>query len=219
MAVNTLPVTIRPTIAPNLPVAPIEYQKQHQDQFAKVIQLYLTQNDNNSSAILGRLGGKYLTFPYGTFYDTTLQSASSTSVAYPVTFNSNYDAADTLGDGVTINPAVKSQIQMSFFGSYNVQTTLNFQKTTVTDGYVYTWFRVSGVDAPETASKTLVTGLTGSVTVSRNYVFHIDTATYIEVVWATSSTDIKLTPVAATSPVPAIPSAMVSLTFVSGTHT
>jgi hypothetical protein len=219
MAVNTLPVTIRPTSAPNLPVAPVEYEKQHQDQFAKVIQIYFTQNDNNSSAVLGRLGGQYLTFPYGAFYDTTTQSATSTSAAYPITWNSNYDAGDTLGDGVIVDPLAKSHIKMAFFGTYNIQATLNFQNTGASNGYVYVWFSVGGTVAPQTASKTLVTATSGSVTVSRNYVFHIDTATYVEVYWATSSTSIALTPIVAASPVPAIPSAAVSLTFVSGTHT
>lgn len=219
MALTKLPTTIRPTIAPSLPVAPVEYEKQHQDQFAKVIQLYFTQNDSNSSALLGRLGGQYLTFPYGTFYDTTTQSAASTTVAYPVTWNSNYDAGDTLGDGITVDPLATSHIKIGFFGSYNIQATLNFQNTGATNGYVYVWFRIAGVDEPQTASKTLVTATSGSVTVSRNYVFHLDSANYIEVCWATSSTSIALTPVAAASPVPAIPSSSVSVTFVSGTHT
>ena len=34
-------------IAPNLPVAPIEYNKAYMDQLLKILQLYFTQLDNN----------------------------------------------------------------------------------------------------------------------------------------------------------------------------
>jgi hypothetical protein len=219
MAVNNLPVTIRPTSAPNLPVAPVEYEKLYQDQFAKAIQLYFTQNDNNSAAVLGRLGGQYLTFPYGSFYDTTTQSAATTTSGYPVTFNSNYDPAGSPGNGVTINPLAKSQIKIAFFGTYNIEATLNFQKTSSGSGYIYVWFSVGGVVIPQTASKDQISGPNGNITISRNLAFHIDNATYIEVYWAVSNTDIKLTPAVAASPVPDIPSAAVSITFISGTHT
>lgn len=212
-----LPTTIRPTSAPNLPLAPVDYHNQYIDQLNNVLRLYMLQNDANSSALLGRLGGQYLTFPYGSFYDTTTHTAVSTSAAYPVTFNSNYDEDDTLGDGITIDPAHTSRVNLAFFGSYKIEATLNC--TTTAAGYLYTWFRVGGVNLAQTASRTYLAASGDAQAVVRSHVFHIPAPDYVEVVFAVSNTNITLTPVVATAPVPAIPSATVNVTFVSGTHT
>ena len=45
-------------IAPNLPLAPNEYDRQFQDQFESILRLYFNQLDNVFGALLGPTGAK-----------------------------------------------------------------------------------------------------------------------------------------------------------------
>lgn len=42
---------INKIVAPNLPVAPVEYQQRYQDQFANVLRLYFRQVDNSTQQL------------------------------------------------------------------------------------------------------------------------------------------------------------------------
>jgi len=55
MAVKNL--ILRSTKAPNIPIGPVEYSQQYQDQFTNVLRLYFTQVDNFTQAIAIPLSG------------------------------------------------------------------------------------------------------------------------------------------------------------------
>ena len=74
---------VRPTKAPNLPIAPVEFDQRWGDQFANVLRLYFSQLDNVSSALLSGYGGSFLKFPSGAWHQdgyTTL-AANITNVS------------------------------------------------------------------------------------------------------------------------------------------
>jgi hypothetical protein len=70
--------TLRPSKAPNLPVAPVTYAQQYQDQILNTLRLYFNQVDNFTSGVIVPPNGKsserpttrLLTGQY--FFDTTL---------------------------------------------------------------------------------------------------------------------------------------------------
>jgi hypothetical protein len=74
--------TLRPSKAPNLPVAPTEYNQQYIDQLSNALRLYFTQIDNFSQAVILPDSGTTANRPVGTtllplltgqyYYDTTL---------------------------------------------------------------------------------------------------------------------------------------------------
>jgi hypothetical protein len=64
------------------------YQPQFFDQVFRQFRVYFNEIDNFLSNISGPYGGDYLTFSYGSFYDTTDQTAANTTTAYAVSFNS-----------------------------------------------------------------------------------------------------------------------------------
>lgn len=72
--------------APNLPIAPTDYGQKYQDQLNNVLRLYFNQLDNWFAAVSAEEGGKYLRFPYGSFQDSTDQSAAA-NTAHAMTFN------------------------------------------------------------------------------------------------------------------------------------
>lgn len=81
-------LTALPTKAPNLPIAPVDYSQQFQDQFSNVLRLYFNQLDNLTSSFLSGTFGDSVKFPYGSFYDTTSQHDGSTTIPYAIRFNS-----------------------------------------------------------------------------------------------------------------------------------
>lgn len=70
-------------VAPNLPLATNEYERQYQDQFANILRLYFNQLDNAFGSLLGPDGGKFLKFPNGAFHQdgATTLTASMTNVS------------------------------------------------------------------------------------------------------------------------------------------
>ena len=74
--------TLRPSKAPNLPVAPTEYDQRYVDQLTNALRLYFTQIDNFSQSIIVPGSGTTANRPVNTtqvplligqyYYDTTL---------------------------------------------------------------------------------------------------------------------------------------------------
>jgi hypothetical protein len=68
---------------PNLPLAAISSpDRLYLDQLNNVMRLYFTQMSNAVSSVAGDEGGQYLSFSFGSFYDTTTQTAGATSTSY-----------------------------------------------------------------------------------------------------------------------------------------
>jgi hypothetical protein len=78
---------LRATKAPNLINAPQAYEARHHDQIYRELRVYFNALDNATSALFGPRGGDYLTFSYGSFYDTTDQLDGSTTTAYHIRLN------------------------------------------------------------------------------------------------------------------------------------
>lgn len=69
---------LRNTIAPSLPVATEDYQKQYEDQYSNILRLYFNQLDNYTRALASNIGGSLIKFPNGAFHQdgyTTLTTA------------------------------------------------------------------------------------------------------------------------------------------------
>ena len=80
-------LTLRPSKAPNLPIAPVDYDQRYLDQLLNALRLYFAQVDNFEQALSNiNGGGSLLSFPYFSAYQdgiTTLTAAipNSTSTA------------------------------------------------------------------------------------------------------------------------------------------
>jgi hypothetical protein len=196
-------------VAPNLPLGPALYERQYQDQFANVLRLYFNQLDNAFASLLSPDGGKYLKFPYGTFYDTTTQTAAATGTAYAVTFNTT-----DLTNGVN-RGSPTSRIVVDSSGIYNFQFSLQLDKSSGAAGHTYIWARINGVDVPNSASEVAVQGTTAETIAAWNFVLEMTAGDYFQLMWSVDDTNIQIKAVAAAAPVPAIPSVILTTTFVS----
>lgn len=74
---------IRNPAVPNLPLAPVGYERQYQDQLNNALRLYFNQLNNLNAVLTGSTGGAFLQFPNGAFYQdgATLLTAAMTNVS------------------------------------------------------------------------------------------------------------------------------------------
>ena len=142
---------------------------------------------------------------YGSFYDTTTQTATTINTAKAITFN-NTD----LSNGVFIGSPT-SRIIVDSEGIYNFDTSFQLDKTTGGTDEFYFWFRLNGVDVPDSASQIRIQGNDAEIFASLNYFFDLKAGDYVEMMFSTTSLSVELLSVAATPPVPGIPSIILTV--------
>ena len=146
---------------------------------------------------------------YGSFYDTTTQTAAATNTAYAMTFN----ATDS-SNGVS-RSSPTSRILVDNLGIYNIQFSAQLDKTAGATGVVYIWLRINGSDVAQSAGKVAIQGTSAQTIAAWNYVTQLSAGQYFELMWSTDDTRCQILAQAASSPVPAIPSVILTVTQVN----
>ena len=144
--------------------------------------------------------------PYGTFYDTTTQTAAAINTAYGLTFNST-----NLSNGVYIgSPA--SRIYVAQNGVYNMQFSAQLDNTSGGSHLIFIWLRINGVNVANSAGQVRLKGSDGELVTSWNYVEQLNAGDYFELMWSVDNTSVQVLSQAAAAPVPAIPSIILTVT-------
>lgn len=190
-------------VAPRLASAPALYNAQYQDYFNNQLRLYFSQLDGALQQVL--LGFNH----YATFYDTTNQLNPVINVARPVTFNSTAEA-----HGIYVDPTVTSRIYVVRDGVYNFQFSAQLDHDGGGNVNFYIWFRKNGTDIPASASKMVLAGPNDEKIAAWNYLVTMKAGDYFELVWSADDTGAFLAYFAAAAPVPAIPSVIMTVTYV-----
>jgi hypothetical protein len=155
------------------------------------------------------------TAPYGAFQDSTDQTAASTTVAYPMTF----DTTD-FSNGVYLSNS--SRLNARNAGIYNVQFSVQLQNTDNAQHTVDIWFRKNGTDI--TASNSMFTvparksaSIYGHLIAAINYFVELAANDYVEIVWRAESTTVSIEQLPTqTSPTrPATPSVIATMQYVA----
>ena len=200
---------------PNLPYAPPEWNPQYQEQFNNVLRLYFNRLSNVTQNLLGPDGGQFLNIPFGAFYDTTDQTAASTTTAYPITINST-----TLANNVSIVDS--SKITFAVEGVYNIQFSIQLSNNDNATQDIDIWFSKNGSDIADSNSRFGLAprksaGDPYHVIGSLNFVDSFQAEDYVQLYWRSSNTNAYIEYYSApSSPTrPAIPSVILTATFVS----
>lgn len=200
-------------VAPNLPLATQEYERQFQDQFENILRLYFNQLDNAFGSLLGPTGGKYLKFPYGAFSSDQDQTTTA-NTATLMTLNTT-----DFSNGVSID---NSKITVANAGIYNLQFSVQLENTNNAPQDVFIWLKQNGTD---------ITGSTGKVGMPArknpgdpfhaiygwNYFLSMNIDDYVQIYWSTTSADVSIQYYAAsgTPTKPSTQSVVATLSFVS----
>jgi hypothetical protein len=220
MAANPL----RPSKAPNLPIAPVDYEQRYIDQFSNALRLYFNQIDNIMGDLLSGTGGSTLSLPFIAASDSTDQLATDSNTPTVIKWNT----LDS-GNGFTLNAPGSATAQVS--GVYKITYSLQLTNTDNSAHDAAVWLRINNGDVPR--STTIFTvpprksaGVFSYVCAYSEVVFSLNAGDEMELYWATNQS-YRISPArdgvyiealaAQTSPYarPATPSALGSITFVS----
>ena len=204
---------------PNLPYAPMAYETLYHEAFNNVLRLYFNRLDNALRGLLAGEGGRYISLPFGAFYDTTDQIAGSTTTAYAITINST-----TLANGVSV--VNSSQVTFAYEGVYNIQFSIQLSNNDNVTQDIDIWFVKNGVDIANSNSRFGLAprksaGDPYHVIGTVNFIESFSANDYVELYWRTSSTNAYIEHYSgpSTPTRPAIPSVILTATFVSSTPT
>ena len=148
---------------------------------------------------------------WGSFWDTTNQTITSTSTAYVVGINST----DPDSDGVSIVSG--SKITPTTPANYNISVSIQLTNQDTQAHDATFWFRRNGTDITASASTVTVPsthgGINGHLIFYVDLALHLNSGDYIQVYWAATNTKVSLETIAAgTSPVyPVSPSVLCSV--------
>lgn len=154
--------------------------------------------------------------PYGAFQDSTDQTAASTTVAYPMTFNTT-----DYSNGVYLSNS--SRLNVRNAGVYNLQFSAQLENQDNAQHDVDIWFRKNGTNITNSNSIFTVparksASIFGHVIATLNFYIELAANDYVEIVWRAESTLVSIEQTAAqTSPTrPATPSIIATMQAISG---
>lgn len=151
---------------------------------------------------------------YGAFSDGTDQTGSISS-GTAMTFNTI-----DIADGVTV--ANSSEITVPQDGIYDLQFSAQLKNVDNTQHEVTIWFRINGVDVPNSATQITVparktSNIYGYAVASWNIFLDMNANQYVEIIWLPSSTQVTLEhlPASLSPAYPATPSVIATVQQVS----
>jgi len=142
---------------------------------------------------------------YGSFFDTTTQAATVINTATAITFNTT-----DLSNGVFIGTTT-SRIIVDTEGIYNFDTSFQLDKTAGGTAIFDFWFRLNGVNVPDSCSRIRVQGNNAEVFSSLNYFFDLKANDYVELMFSVDDLSVEVTAFAASAPHPGIPSIILTV--------
>jgi len=156
--------------------------------------------------------------PYGSFQDTTTQSISSITTAYPITFN-------TIDYSNGVSVVSNSRITVTNYGIYNIQFSGQFSNTDTQIQDVDIWLSKNGTNVALSKGQISIPnshgGVAGHILPAWNYFIELNANDYVELMWQASSTLISMQSLAAgTSPTrPAAASIIATVQYVAPSST
>jgi hypothetical protein len=198
--------------APNLPLAPVQYNAQYIDQLNNVLRLYFNRLD----AILSQLRTSddvdpaNINFPNGLFFNTADQTLAAVDTGYPITFNQTY-----LNNFVALQSGSTSKIEVTVGGVYNFQLSAQLKSTNSSAKDVQIWIKRGTTTIGYSSHRYTVEGSDNHMNV--NWIFDIDLAAneYIEMYWGADDTNVTMEAIPASAPYPAVASAVMAVNFVA----
>lgn len=189
----------RGVVPPNLPVALKEYDQRGMEQFNNVLRLFFSQISNRINSPTA----------HASYFDTTTQTNSGANQVNLFRYNS----VETEFQITRGTPT--SKIFVNNTGVYNFQFSAQLDKTGGGATTVYIWPRINGVNVPNATTKVVIDGPNNEIVPAWNFVLIMEAGDYFELAWQSSDTAVVILAEAAASNYSAIPSIIMTVTWVS----
>jgi len=208
-------VSLTPTKAPQLPSAPVEYDRQYSDGLTNILRQYFNTLDNYTGQLTLTANN------YGSFASTANQPIAAINTGTVMTFN-----VTDFSSGVSIvtSGGLASRFTVTNAGIYNFQWSGQFQNTDSAVHDASIWVRKNGVDVVGSSGLVAVPSRHGSVdghTIAGwNFLFSLAANDYIELWWESDGHAVSIQSYPAVStPAPAVrpstSSLVATMTFLS----
>jgi hypothetical protein len=150
-----------------------------------------------------------MTPAYGSFYDTTTQTALGNDTPTPIKYNMT-----DFSVGVSIQN--NSEITVVESGYYNIQFSAQLDRVSGSGlAFIDIWLRVNGQDVPYSNTKVTMTGNANQskIVAAWNFLVNLTAGSYAELMWNTPTTNIKIVaePANLVIPYPEIPSVILTV--------
>ena len=163
----------------------------------------------NDSANVNLVGGKIV---YGRQY---IEAYSTQDQTNPVANAENLMSFNNTGisNGISIvtNGTTLTRITMANAGLYNIQFSAQLSQTSGGNHNAFIWLKKNGTTVANTAGDVKVAGNGDRIMASWNYIVSAAASDYYELAWAATDTSVVLDYVAASAPIPAIPSVILTV--------
>jgi len=143
---------------------------------------------------------------YGSFYDTTDQTAAAINTAYAMTFNTT-----DISNGVYIGSPT-SRVYVDTINLYNIQFSAQLVNAAGGAHNVWIWLRKNGTDVANSATTLRLQGNNTELVAAWNFLLSLNAGDYFELMWEVSDTAVSLFSDPATAVHPAIPSIILTVT-------
>jgi hypothetical protein len=188
---STSPLTIQNISAGGVVIQGVKTFQGLASSFANLTNIATISNSANTLDISGcrSINGR-TTWITGQFSDTTSQLQGGTGVASTPTAIT-YNLADVT-NGIDLVIGAPSQIRVSKTGLYQVQFSIQFDKTGGGTSQVDVWLRVNGIDVPDSASQVVVAGTNGETVMTVPQFLTLNALDRIEVVFASTDATMEV---------------------------
>jgi hypothetical protein len=122
----------------------------------------------------------------GSFYNTTTQTNPVASGVNLVTYNS-------IAVNVGITLVLGTQLTVSKTANYNLQFSVQLQKTTGPSTSVNIWIRRNNTDYPDTNTVLALTGSNTILLAGWSYILSLTAGDFVEIAWESPDTTVTLT--------------------------
>lgn len=156
---------------------------------------------------------------YGSYFSTTTFTPAVINTAYAITFNNTYTRADgsNLEYGVYVDPVVTSRVYVDNTATYNFQFSAQLKNISGSGHSIFIWPSINGIALDDSATQvTLGGGSNAAAVAAWNFVLNLQAGDYFELIYLVDSLNVTIPYVTASSPVPAIPSVILTVTSCVG---
>lgn len=202
--------TLEVPASPVLPTPDPSYSNRTASENNRVLHNFFTRLVGSLRSLLGPNGGQYIEKPYGLFFSTTDQPLIAINTAQAIDFEAPY-----LQNGIEVNAGTDSRVYVSIGGIYNFQFSGQLRSASASAKQVYIWIVRNGITIGYSTKHYTISGSNEHKNINWNFNIDMQAGDYLEMKWASDDIDVVLETEAAVAPYPAMPSAVMSVTFVS----
>jgi len=198
--------------APNLPLAPKEFNPQYQEQLNNVLRLYFNQLDKILAQLRtdGAIDPSNINVPNGLFFNTADQTLAAVNTGYPITFNQTY-----LNNYIALQSGSTSKIQVAVSGVYNFQLSVQLKSTNASGKDVQIWIKRGTTTIGYSGHRYTIEGADNHFNVPWNFDIDLAANEYIEMYWGADDTAVTMEAIPASAPYPAVASAVMAVNFIA----